>query len=207
MIIINFKNYKLGNKALKLARKIEKYLPNSIICPAVIDIEEISKKTKLKLFAQSADPIDSERATGFNTIKALKEAGAKGILVNHSEHPLSLSNILKIISLSKKLGMNSIVCIPSLKNLSSIKNKKPWAIAFEDPKLISTKKSIIQYAPKAIENFVKALSRTKIIPICGAGINSAEDVKQAYSLGCKGVLIASAIANVKNPDKLLSKLK
>ena len=121
MIIINFKNYKLGKKALALAKEIEKYLPHAIICPAAIDIEECSRKTNLKVFAQSADPIDSERATGFNTLKAIKEAGAKGILINHSEHPLPYSKIKKAEhSKSPSLRKEAVLA----ETLSKLKKKK-----------------------------------------------------------------------------------
>lgn len=195
---------------MKLAKKIERYLPKAIICPPTIDMEPISQKTKLKIFAQHADAQDSEKATGYNTLKALKKAGASGTLINHSEHPLSISNIYKIIVMSKKLNLKTIVCTPSLRNMKmilKIKKAKPYAIAFEDPKLISTVKSITKYNKKEIIKFIKTIKKTKIVPLCGAGISTSEDVKEAYKLGCKGVLISSAIANAKNPISLLKKLK
>jgi len=210
MIIINFKNYKIGQEALRLAKLIEKYLPRAIISPATIDIELISKNTKLKVFSQHADIQEGDKATGYNTLKSLKKAGVSGTLINHSEHPISISKMYIISLLSKKLKLKSVVCIPSLREMKPILNNKkakPYAIAFEDPKLISTGKSITKYNPKALLNFTKIMKKTKIIPICGAGISTAEDVKQAYALGCKGVLIASAIANAKNPIPLLKQLK
>ena len=210
MIIINFKNYKIGQEALKLAKLIEKYLPKAIICPSTLDIELISEKTKLKLFAQHADYPEGDKTTGYNTLKVLKKVGISGTLINHSEHPQSLTNINKISLISKKLNLKAIICAPTLREMKPILNNKkakPYAIAFEDPKLISTGKSITKYNPKALLNFTKIMKKTKIIPICGAGISTAEDVKQAYALGCKGVLIASAIANAKNPIPLLKQLK
>lgn len=206
MIVINFKNYKFGNRALALAKKIQRYLPKAVICPPAVDIENLSQKTKLKIFAQSAEPLDNNRATGYNTLTALKKAGASGVLINHSEHPLSRTNIYKIMKMSKKLNLRVIVCTSTLRGFKSILRLKPLAIAFEDPKLIATKKSITQYNSKAVEKFTKTLKRTKIISLCGAGITTVEDVKEAYALGCKGVLISSAIANVKNPSRLLKQI-
>ncbi len=210
MIVINFKNYKTGSEALKLAKQIEKYLPKAIICPATIDIELISQKTKLKVFSQHADIKEGNKTTGYNTLKTLKKAGISGTLINHSEHPLSATNIYKTIIVSKKLKLKSIVCTPTLRNMKmilTIKKVKPHAIAFEDPKLISTGKSITKYNPKALLQFIKIMKKTKIIPLCGAGISTVEDVKQAHALGCKGILISSAIANNKNPILLLKELK
>jgi triosephosphate isomerase len=39
--------------------------------------------------------------------------------------------------------------------------------------------------------------------LCGAGITSGEDVAAALILGCKGVLVASAVANSQSPEKFL----
>ena len=210
MIIINFKNYKTGFEALKLAKLIEEYIPKAIICPSTPDIEVIASKTKLAVFAQHADPQEGDKTTGYNTLKVLKKVGVKGTLINHSERPQSISNIYKLNIMSKKLNLNTIICTSSLRNMKSILNNKkvkPYAIAFEDPKLISTGKSITKYNAMTLLNFINIMKKTKIIPLCGAGISTAEDVKQAYRLGCKGVLISSAIANVKNPVNLLKKLR
>ena len=207
MIIINFKNYKTGNNALKLVKQIEKYLPKVIICPSTIDIETISQKTKLRVFAQHADYQESSRATGYSTLSSLKEAGAKGTLINHSEHKVPFYIIKKIIQKTKENKLKVILCASSLNNIKKFIPLKPYAIAFEDPKLIATGKSITKYNSKALKKFIQIIKKTNIIPVCGAGISTADDVGQAFQLGCKGVLIASAIANFKNPSILLNQLR
>ncbi len=209
MIIINFKNYKIGKDALKLAKLIEKYIPSAIICPSSIDIEPISQKTKLKIFAQHADFQQGDKTTGYNTLKSLKKGGIKGALINHSEHPLLINNIKNINITAKKLDLKTIICTSNFGNLKSILNfkVKPYAIALEDPKLISTGRSITRHNQRAVLEFAKIMNKTKIIPLCGAGISTVEDVKQAYDLGYKGVLIASAIVNSKNPVSLLKQLR
>ncbi len=209
MIVINFKNYKVGSEALKLAKIIEKYLPSAIVCPSTLDIEIISKKTKLKVFAQHADHQDGNKTTGYNTLKNLKSIGISGTLINHSEHPLSLTNLYKTSIVAKKLNLRTIVCTPSLRQFKGMlrsERVKPYAIAFEEKKLISSGKSITKYNSKDLIEFTRIMEKTGIIPLCGAGISTAEDVKEAYALGCKGVLISSAIANSKNPGKLLKQL-
>ena len=103
MIVINLKNYKKGKEALKLAKTIEKYLPKSIICPSALDIETITSKTKLKIFAQHANFQEEDKTTGYNRLKELKKIGASGTLLNHSEHPLSITNIRKVMIMARKL--------------------------------------------------------------------------------------------------------
>lgn len=209
MIVINFKNYKTGKEALELARTIEKYLPKAIVAVPAVDIEKIAQKTKLTVFAQHVDNTASpKRSTGFVTPNIIKKAGAKGSLLNHSEHQLSESLIKKTISELDEAKLKTILCVPTLKIAEKLKKLNPWAMAFEDIELIATNKSITQYRTNEIKRFVETLKDTMIIPLCGAGIHSAEDVAAAKKLGCKGVLIASAIAAVplKKAEKLLKEI-
>lgn len=212
MIIINFKNYVHGKKALDLAKLIEKYLPRAIVAVSSVDIGCIASHTKLKVFAQHVDaPSSPQKSTGFVTLDAVKSDGAQGTLLNHSEHQISLSEINMTVGELREAGLKSVVCAPTLgvvKKLLNLANK-PDAIAFEDVELIATNKSITNYRTEDIKKFVRLLEKTKIIPLCGAGINSAEDVKKARELGCRGVLISSAIANapLRQAEKLLREIK
>lgn len=202
MIIVNFKNYKKGGEVLKLAKRIQKY-SDLIVAVPILNIKEVSEKTKLTVYAQHADYQEKKASTGFQTIESLKASGVKGTLLNHSEHKLKLEDLKKTIKQTKKLNLKIIVCVSNLKEVREIKKLKPFAMAFEDPKLISTGKSITKYNPKLIRDFVKIIKNTKIIPLCGAGISSKQDILESKKLGCKGVLIASAITNSKNPEKIL----
>jgi len=206
MIVINFKNYKTGKNVLELAKKIEKHLPSAIAAVPPMYLGLVSFHTKLRAFAQHIDSKDGKRSTGFILPESVKKAGAKGSLLNHSEHKISIKEMKKTIKNCNKLNLKIIACSSNLPLVKKIKKLKPLAIAFEDPKLIATGKSITKYNPDSIRKFVSLLKNTKIIPLCGAGINSAEDYHEALKLGCRGVLISSAIANSKNPEKFLKKL-
>lgn len=205
MIIINFKNYVVGKKALALAKLIEKHLPEAIVAVPAVDIEEISKKTKLKVIAQNLD-YKKGRATGFLLPSTAKTAGAIGTLLNHSEHQIPIKKIKEILIETKKLNLKTFLCAPSISEAKKFLALKPEAIAFEDPKLIGSGKSITQFRADQVKKFAKLFNKSKIKPLCGAGINKVEDVKAAKSLGCKGVLIASAIAAA-SPKKAKDFLK
>jgi triosephosphate isomerase len=117
-----------------------------------------------------------------------------------------LEEIKKTLKRCAKLNLKIIVCASSLREVKEIKKLRPYAIAFEDPRFIGTKKSITKYGSKDILDFVEVLEGTQIVPICGSGINSADDYLEALGLGCSGVLISSAIVNAGNPAKLLEKI-
>ena len=88
MILINFKNYIFGEKALRLAKKIEKYLPNAIVAVANADIELIKNKTDLKVYSEYIEHKKIDK-------------NAKGSLLNHSEHRISFNNIKKDVAAIK----------------------------------------------------------------------------------------------------------
>lgn len=207
-IIVNLKTYLQGPQTYRLAKKIEELgLENKIILAAQpTEVGMLTEFTKLRPYSQHVDFWERGRNTGYIIPESLKVAEARGSLLNHSEHKISLEEIKKTIKRCNKLKLKLVVCASSLSEVKKIKSLKPYAIAFEDPSLIATGRSITKHNPKEIKQFVKLLDKTKIKPICGAGISSASDAEEAKKLGCKGVLIASAIAKSKNPEKLLKEL-
>jgi len=85
IIVVNFKTYKQGKQVLKLAKQIEKVDKNIIVGVQASDVEEISKKTKLKVYAQHVDYQKPGRETGFILPEAVKADKAKGSFLNHSD--------------------------------------------------------------------------------------------------------------------------
>ena len=206
MIVINLKNYKIGADALELIKKIEIYYNKAIVAVPPVDLASAVKSTTLQIYSQHVDFYESGRGTGFIIPEALLKAGVAGSLVNHSEHRLKLSDIKKTLKRCNEVGLKLIICSSSIKEVQQLKKLNPWAIAFEDKKLVATGKSITQFKTHDIKRFVDVLKETEIIPLCGAGISSGEDVADALVLGCKGVLVSSAIANSPNPEKFLKEI-
>lgn len=206
MIIINTKNYKQGEALLKLATMIEHYNLHTLIAVPASELYHIAAKTALNVYAQHVDYARSEKSSGHMTATDVRAAGASGTLLNHSEHPLSFDVLKKTVAQCKQAHLVTVVCAASLSEAQKIAQLKPSVIAFEDPKLVGTGKSITKTRAHDIEKFVAHLKGKPIVPLCGAGISSVADVKAAYALGCKGVVISSAIANTKRPDFFLEEL-
>ena len=209
MIIINLKNYLDRRGVEAIIKKVEKILPDAIVCVPTIYLSDISRKTNANIYAQHIDPDLGNKSTGFVLPRFVKQEGVKGTLLNHSEHRLTKSDILKTAKGCKSANIKLVVCVKSLNEAKKIISQgvKPFAFAYEDPKLISTGNSIVEKNTKKVEEFAKAIKKEGIKALCGAGINSSEDIKKSAELGCHGVLIASSIANNKNPTKLLKKIR
>lgn len=203
IVIINFKTYKQGKAAIKLAKDIEKVDKKAIIGVQDSDIEEIAIKTKLKVFSQHVDPFKPGRHTGYVIPEAVKKDGAIGTFLNHSEHKLDFKVLKETIKRCKGIGLKTAVFAASLNEAKKIKKLKPNYLIIEPPELVGGKISVSKAKPNLIKNIAKKLKRQFIV---GAGIHSREDVKIAMKLGASGIAASSAIIKAKNPEKKLREL-
>ena len=203
IVVINFKTYKQGKKAIELAKKIEKIDKKIILGVQAGDICEINKAVKNPIYAQHVDYKKKGRATGFILPESIKSDKAKGTFLNHSEHKLSFRILKKTMKRCKKLGLKTIVFAANLKEAKKIKKLKPDYLIIEPPELVGGKKSVSKEKPELIENIKKKLKMKFIV---GAGIKTNEDVKIAIKLGASGIAISSAITKAKNPGKVLKEL-
>lgn len=203
LTIINFKTYKSGQQALKLAKSIQKVSSKIIIGVQPTDITPISKKTKLQVFAQHVDCLEPGRYTGFITPQSVKKAGAVGTFLNHSEHPLPIRILEETIKLCKKTKLKTAVFTSNLAVAKKIEAFKPDYLIYEPPELVAGNKSVSKTKPHLIIDMSRKL-KTKFL--VGAGIKNKEDVKKALELGAFGIAVSSAITKSKNPRKALKEL-
>ncbi len=196
MILINTKAYERGvGRSLESLAKICKKFKNVSLAVQPTEIWRVAKY-KVRVYAQDVDPVTYGAHTGWILPEAVKSAGAKGTLLNHSERKLKTSVLKKAISRCKSIELETIVCASSVREAKKIDLFHPDYIAIEPPELIGTGRSVSEVEPSIISRTVKSV-RAKVL--CGAGISTKEDVKKAYELGAVGVLVASAVLKSKNP--------
>ncbi len=203
IIIINLKTYNQGQKAVALAKQIEKVDKKIIIGVQPTNISEVKKAVKNPIYAQHVDYQEPGRNTGFILPEAIKAENIEGIFLNHSEHRIKLDIIKKTIKRCKKLKLKTAIFAKDLKQAQEIKKLKPYYLIIEPPELVAGKISVSKAKPKLIEEIGKKLKYDFIV---GAGIKTNEDLKIAMKLGAKGIAISSAITTSKTPNKTLSKL-
>jgi len=215
MLIINLKSYietigKRGLELLEAAEKVaEEYGIDIVIAPQFTDIYLLSKNAKkVKIFAQHIDPIEPGAYTGHILPEAVKEAGAVGTLINHSEKPMKIIDIEKAINIAKRLGLITVVCANNNIVGAAIAKFNPDYIAVEPPELIGTGISVSTARPEIIINSVKMIKEvnSNIKVLVGAGISNKEDVKKALELGAEGVLLSSAVTKANNFYKKIKEL-
>lgn len=205
-LIINLKNYRetSGINAVQIAKeaeKVAKELDLRIwISPPQVLLGLICNNTSLGVIGQH---VDSERvgaSTGYSIPEMIKDVGGIGSIINHSEHPIDMNTINDLIDRMRTLELTSIVCAANLEELKLIGAMEPDFVAIEPPELIGTKKSISSEKPDLITESADQLSHSggKSKLICGAGINTPQDVRIALELGSSGILAASSIVKAEN---------
>jgi len=207
LYIINFKTYKegTGRNAFRLAKVCDKFGRHAriIICVQAADIC-VSKRISIPVFAQHIDPVEQGQTTGYITAEDIKSDGAKGTLLNHSEHKLKFEDLKKAIAICKKKKLITVACASTPAEAKKISALKPDYIAIEPPELIGGKVSVSEARPEVITKAIKAVGNIPVL--CGAGIHKREDVKKAFQLGAKGILVASAVVKARNPEKVIREL-
>lgn len=208
VIVLNVKTYleATSNKSLEIAKlmdKINKETGASMaIAVQATDISLCSKNVEIPVFAEHIDPIKPGSHTGWTLPEAIKNAGAVGTLINHSEHRLKLADIDFCITRSKDLNLDHIVCTNNILTSKAVATFSPNFIAVEPPELIGGDISVTTADPGVVSGSVNAVKdiNKDVRVLCGAGVKNGKDVAKSIELGADGVLLASGI--VKADDKL-----
>jgi len=199
----------MGEKGLNLARAClevtEETGVTTAICPQMVDLAWIARQVDVPVFSQNIDQYPPGSCTGWTVSEAVKEAGAVGTLLNHSEHRLVLAVIERVISRNKELGLSSIVCTNNTAVTSAAAAMCPDMVAIEPPELIGSGIPVSKAQPEIVSSSVEAVHKINpdVRVLCGAGISTGEDVKAALELGAEGVLLASGVVKSDNPKLAL----
>lgn len=214
IVILNFKTYleSTGNNALKLAIASEIVAEetgvNIVIAPQSPDIYRLSNEVKIPVIAQHVDAVDSGGHTGSSLMECIKEAGAVGCLVNHSEQRMKLADMDMVVKKMSENRMVSVICTNNIETSAAASTLKPDFVAIEPPELIGSGIPVSKAEPEIVEGTVAIIHEINpdISVLCGAGISTGDDMKAAMDLGADGVLLASGIIKAKDPKEALLNL-
>lgn len=137
------KAYLYGEGMLELAKAADKaakkYDVRIILKPQYTDIRLLVKETEnLLIFAQHMDALPVGRGLGSVLPEAVKAAGAVGVMLNHAEKPMSISDLRRTIKRADEVGLVFIVCADSIEEASAIAHFAPNIIVAEPSELIGT---------------------------------------------------------------------
>ncbi|MHA1608029.1 MAG: triose-phosphate isomerase [Candidatus Freyarchaeota archaeon] len=214
IILVNYKTYSesVGGKGLEIAKAAEEVSKETGVCIAVApqhsDLRMIAESVEIPVFAQHIDPIKPGSHTGYVLPEAVAESGAVGTLINHSEHRLVLADIDEAVRRAREVGLKTVVCSNNIEVSAAVAALNPDFCAYEPPRLIGTGISVSTAEPEVVTRAVEVIRRVnpKVIPLCGAGITTGDDVLAALKLGTEGVLLASGVVKAKDPKNVLENM-
>lgn len=211
VVLINFKAYpqssgKKGLELAKVAEKVSKETGVSIaVAPQLTDLALIASNVDVPVFSQHADAVDPGSKTGHVTLEAVRDAGAIGTMLNHSERRIRADEIDVIVKKAKNLGLLTVVCANTPEVTAAMAALGPDMVAIEPPELIGTGIPVSKAKPEVVTGAVELVKKVnpQVKVLCGAGITTGEDFEAALKLGTVGVLLASGIVKAKDWEKAI----
>lgn len=213
-ILLNYKTYiqGTGQEAVKIAKACRAVSEDSgieiAVAPQIPDIYRVASEVKLPVFSQHLDGMGAGSFTGHIFGKCVKEAGAIGAIINHSERRLTLAEIEASLEAAKEFRLKTVICTNNVPTTAAAAALGPDYVAIEPPELIGSGIPVSKANPEVVSGSVKAVAKINqgVKVLCGAGISKGEDLRAAIDLGSQGVLLASGIVKAKDPKVALEDL-
>lgn len=207
---IGVKNYLFGDQVLELALAADaaaaKYDIDVLFITPYTEIRRVAEAAEhLIVFAPYMDLLRPGSGMADILPEALKAAGAAGVVLNHSERPISLYHLMKGIQRADELEMLSFVCTGSIPETQAAAQLHPDIINPEPAELIGTSGggdiSFTGMARKAARKIDSG-----ILIEHAAGISCADDVYNGIKMGFEGVGVASGICRAADPCAMAEKM-
>ncbi|MCG8311385.1 MAG: triose-phosphate isomerase [Cytophagales bacterium] len=204
------KAYLFGDEMLKLAKAADqaskKYDVQIILTPQYTDIRLLARETEnLLIFAQHMDPLPIGRGLGSVLPEAVKAAGAFGVMLNHAEKPMSISDLYKAIKRADEVGLASIVCANSIDEAVAIAHFSPNIIAAEPTELIGTGQTSDKKYVVETTSAIKKIN-PEIQVLQGAGISDGKDVYNVIKSGADATGTTSGIMKAEDPEAMMDEM-
>jgi len=208
--MFNPKSYMYGSNLIEMSKvadnMAEEYGVDVFVIAPYSDISEIAKVTKnVIVTSQHLDASPLGRGMGIAVTESLYEAGVRATVLNHAEHPLTISELKNSIDRAKELSLFTIVCANSIVEARAIAIFSPDIILCEPNELIGTGKISDDNYVNKTNNAIKEINK-EILVMQGAGIKTPKDVEKLISLGADGIGCTSGITTAENPKETLTKM-
>lgn len=208
---VGTKNYVYGDTLLEYAiaadKAAEKYdIDVLFICPAV-EIRRVCENTKnLIVLAPYMDTLRPGRGMADVLPEGLKAAGAQGVVINHCEKPMSLSQMKATIERARELDMLVFACADTLAEAKAIAQLHPDIINPEPSDIIGGGNGV---SPMAyVKDSIKVIKDIypDIMVEQAAGITNGQQVYDFIMAGSEAAGAASGIMNAADPLAMIDEM-
>lgn len=207
---IGTKNYIYGDDVLELAKvadaAAQKYDVDLLFIAPYTEIRRVAENTRsLIVLAPYMDTLRPGRGMADVLPEALKAAGAKGVVVNHCERPMTLTAIKQTIDRARELDMLVFACADTIAEARAIAELGPDIINPEPTELIgSGSASDMGYVLESIQA-IKAVNPAILVEQA-AGISNGRQVYDFIMAGSEAAGAASGIFNAADPYAMVDEM-
>lgn len=204
------KNYIYGDAVLDYAKRADaaakEYDIDVLFVAPYTEIRRVRENTnRLIILAPYMDLLRQGRGMADVLPEALKVAGAQGVVINHSERPMSLTTVRKTIERANELDLITFVCADTISEAEALAHFHPDILNPEPTELIgSGKVSDMDYV-KEVVRAVKTID-PGILVEQAAGITTAQQVYDFIMAGSEAAGSASGILKSADPFSLLNEM-
>lgn len=208
---IGTKNYIYGDTVLEYAKAAdkaaEKYDIDVLFITPAVEIRRVVENTKhLIVLAPYMDTLRPGRGMADILPEALKAAGAKGVVINHCEKPMSLPQMKKTIDRARELDFLVFACADTLEEAKAIAQLHPDIINPEPSQIIGGGNGVspMDYVKDSIR-VIKEIY-PDILVEQAAGITNGQQVYDFIMAGSEAAGAASGIMNAKDPIAMIDEM-
>ena len=211
LIVVNFKTYStaMAGAAETLGQLMADVETNArmVAVTSAFDLFSVSAISGLEVWSQHLDPVGQGSHTGWLEPQTAIERGAKGTIINHAEHKVSLEHVKELMAMLPD-GFPICACAADVGEARALAELGPTFIAVEPPELIGGDISVTTADPAIVSDTVAAVKEVNpnVRVLCGAGVKNGQDVATAISLGAEGVLLASGVTKANDIPGVLQDL-
>ncbi len=208
---IGTKNYIYGDTVLEYAKAAdkaaEKYDVDVLFITPAVEIRRVVENTKhLIVLAPYMDTLRPGRGMADILPEALAAAGAKGVVINHCEKPMSLPQMKKTIDRARELDFLVFACADTLEEAKAIAQLHPDIINPEPSQIIGGGNGVspMDYVKDSIK-VIKEIY-PDILVEQAAGITNGQQVYDFIMAGSEAAGAASGIMNAADPIAMIDEM-
>jgi triosephosphate isomerase len=207
---VGVKNYLYGDEVLTLALAADaasaKYNIDILFVTPYTEIRRVASSiSRLIVLAPYMDTLRPGRGMACILPEALKAAGAQGVVINHCEKPMTLTEVKATVERANEMDMLSFVCAGSIAEAQAVAHFHPDIINPEPPELIGNSGGCDLLFMRESMRAVKAID-PNIIVEQAAGLTCGRHMYELILAGAEAVGSASGVCLAPNPAGMLHEM-
>lgn len=207
---VGIKNYLYGDQVLRLAEAAEaaavRYNVDVLFVAPYTEIRRVAEHTnRLIVLAPYMDTLRPGRGMADVLPEAVAAAGARGVVLNHCERPMTLPAIRRTIERANELDLITFACADTVAEAVAVAQFHPDILNPEPTELIGTRQNSDTGYVMEVTRAIRAVY-PDIWVEQAAGVVSGRQVYELILAGADGAGAASGICTAPDPQAMVDEM-